>query len=197
MTDQDVKIGEVVEASSAGFTAQCYRLGEPPPLGALVVTGDGPVELFAVVSGAGTGGIDPSRKVTAMGHDEASEEGIYAAHPELAQLLRTDFQALAVGYRAGGAVRYVLPPRPARVHAFVREASAEQARDFTRDLAFLRLLVSASAPVGDDAAAAFLRRASQAHPDPRAFLVRAGKALAGLLAQDGQRLAALLGMLRP
>ena len=32
------RVGEVVESASHGFTAQCYRLYESPPLGALVRT---------------------------------------------------------------------------------------------------------------------------------------------------------------
>jgi hypothetical protein len=67
---------------------------------------------------------------------------------------------------------------------------------FTRSLDFLPLLVNARPPASDQAAAACRRLASRAHPDPDAFLVRAGKALAALLAQDSPRLLLLLRMLR-
>lgn len=196
VADASLRLGEVVEAGTTGFTAQCDRLGEPPALGNLVVTSDGETELYGVVCGAATSGIDPSRRVMALGRDAQDEAAIYQAHPELTQLLRTDFQALVVGYRRDGVVRQHLPPRPARVHAFVRQASKEQVAEFTRSLDFLRLLIVASVPARDDALAACLRSASAAHPDPRAFLVRAGKALAGLLALDGQRLSAVLRLLR-
>lgn len=196
MPEATTVIGEVVEASTGGFTAQCHRLGEPPALGSLVVTAEGDVEIYGVVCNAATVPIDPSRKVTALGQNEQSEAAILAAHPELQQLLRTDFQAIVVGHRNAGAVHHCLPPRPARIHAFVRQATSDQVRDFTRALHFLPFLVNASAPARDDAAAACLLLASRAHADPNAFLLHAGKSLAALLAQDAPRLHVLLRLLR-
>ena len=197
MTNDAARLGEVVEADTAGFMAQCDRLGEPPALGTLVTARDGDVELYAVVCHAATAGIDPSRTVVALGADEESEEGVYRSHPELAQLLRTDIRALVVGHRHGGRLLQHLPPRPARIHGFVYQAKPEQVREFTETLDFLAYLVRGAPPASDDATAACLRLAGQAHPDQRAFLVRAGKALAGLLAQDSQRLHVLLQMVGP
>ena len=51
MTD---KIGEVIEAGTVEFAAECYELHVPPPLGGLVRTTDGEVDI--VVAGVGTGG---------------------------------------------------------------------------------------------------------------------------------------------
>ncbi|MEE9284907.1 MAG: hypothetical protein V3V35_04160 [Dehalococcoidia bacterium] len=192
MADQGQKLGEVVEADTAGFLAQCDRLGQPPDLGTLVTTADGDVQLYAVVCHAVTAGIDPSRPVTALGKDEVSDEAIYQTHPELTQLLRTDFRALVVGHRTGESVVQRLPPRPAPIHRFVYQATQQQVREFTQALDFLAYLVQGPPPAGDDATAACLRLASQSHPDRREFLVRAGKALARLLAQDLQRLQLLL-----
>ncbi len=42
------RVGEVVAASTATFTAQSYETYELPSLGALVKTKDGGVELYAV-----------------------------------------------------------------------------------------------------------------------------------------------------
>ena len=52
------KIAEVIEASSAQFTAQSYELYALPPLGSLVRAG----EIYAVVCHAATGGIEPGRR---------------------------------------------------------------------------------------------------------------------------------------
>lgn len=38
------KIGEVIEASTTEFTAQCYELHQPPPFGSLVEAREGEVE---------------------------------------------------------------------------------------------------------------------------------------------------------
>lgn len=196
MPEHNGKLGEVIEASIAVFTAQCHRLGEPPPLGTLVRTADGGIDIYAVVCNASTGSIDPGRRFTALGQDEATEEGVYRSHPELEQLLRTDFEGLVVGHRADGTVRHYLAPRPARIHAFVHPASDEEVREFSGRFHFLHALVNAPIPTRDDALASCLRLASRSHPDPEAFLVAAGKELATLLARDMQRLNVVLRQLK-
>ncbi len=197
MADRNAKIAEVVEADTTAFTAQCYRLGEPPPLGSIVVTGDSEGEVFAVVCNAATVSIDASRRVAALGHDQESEEAVRQEHPELERLLRTDFRAQVIGHRpARGPVSHRLPPRPASIHAFARLAADEQVRDLTQSLDFLAHLVTGAAATRDEAAAACLRLASRTHQDPSAFLVRAGKGLAALLSQDTPRLYLLLRMLK-
>ncbi len=93
---QSPRLGEVVEASSAGFTVQCYDLYGAPALGALVRTGkDSPV--YGVVRNVVTSSMDPGRRPVARGQDEADEEAVYRSNPQLAALLRTDFQATIVG----------------------------------------------------------------------------------------------------
>ena len=47
--DRAARAGEVIEASTGEFTAECYRNADPPPLGSLVTTSDGDVEIFGVV----------------------------------------------------------------------------------------------------------------------------------------------------
>ena len=193
---ENANLGEVIEASTANFIAQCHRLGEPPPLGSLVKATDGEAELYAVVHNASTGSIDPGRRPITLGHEEATEEELYRAHPELPQLLRTDFEALVVGHRAGEELHQRLPPRPARIHSFVYPVPQEELREFTRSLHFLQALAGAPVPTRDGALAACLRLASLAHPDGDVFLLRAGRELARLLAQDSQRLNMLLQLLR-
>lgn len=190
-----MSLGEVVEATSRGFTVHCRELGAPPALGSLVVAVDGPTEIYGVVYNASTTSIDPSRRVMALAQPEQSEDDLRNAHPELDQLLRTDFEALVVAHSRDGTLRLWAAPRPAQVHGFVRVASEERLREVVQDLGFLHLLVGASFENGDAAAVAFLRLAAAAEPDSAAFLVRAGKELARLLARDSLRLNAMLRML--
>ena len=190
------RLGEVVAASTEAFTAQCHRLGEPPPLGSLVLARDEDVEIYGVAHHAATGSLDPSRPVLALGAGAESEEEIQINHPELAQLLRTEFSAIVLGHKSGGLLRQHPPPRPARLHGFVRQALPAEVREFTQALHFLPTLVNARAPSADAATAACLRLAAQAYDDADAFLLRAGKELARLLAQDAPRLTAVLRALR-
>src|SRR3989304_1564937 len=91
------KIAEVIEASTAQFTAQCYELYGLPPLGSLVRTGD----IYGIVAGAATTSLEPGRKPIARGKDEASEEAVYESSPQLAKLLRSEFTAAVVGFKDG------------------------------------------------------------------------------------------------
>ncbi|MBI3744082.1 MAG: hypothetical protein HY261_07350 [Chloroflexi bacterium] len=92
-------------------------------------------------------------------------------------------------------MRHTLPPRPARIHAFVRLATPGETRDCTKTLHFLQLLVATPSPTIDHAVAACLRLTSDAHANARAFRIGAGKYLAGILGHDAQRLQALLRLL--
>ncbi|MCL2615269.1 MAG: hypothetical protein FWD30_00500 [Dehalococcoidia bacterium] len=192
------RLGEVIQASSTTFCAQCYELYSLPPLGTLVKTNEGDNELYAVVYQAFTEGIEPGRKPIARGKDEPSEEAVFKANPQLAKLLRSEFAALVVGHKRDGRVNQYLPPRPARLHGFVYECSSEEIAGFSRSYTFLTLLVNAKAETpSDELIAAVLRLMSASQEDPRTFLVNAGKELAALLGQDYARLKAILERIRP
>ena len=194
MTD---RIGEVIEAGTGRFTAECYELHSPPPLGGLVRTTDGQVDIYGVVCGASTVSVDPGRRPVARGRDEPDEESIYRQHPQLARLLRSTFETLVVGHGEGDGMRHYLPARPPRVHSFVRVCGPEEVRLFTRSLDFLTILLGAGDAQADEVVSACLRRASSAHEDRRGFLVRAGKELAVQLSGELNRLNALLRRIRP
>ena len=191
------RVGEIIEASTAGFTAQCYELYELPPLGSLVKTKDGELDIYGIVYHATTGSLEPGRRPIARGKDEATEAAIYQSSPQLSKLLRSEFSALVVGHRAGDSVKQYLPPGPARIHGFVHQCSADEIKEFGRSLAFLNMLVSAHLPVTvDEIVPAALRLMSQSQEDPRAFLVAAGKELAVMLGGQFNQLRAILGRLK-
>ena len=191
------RVGEVIEATTADFVAECYELYQTPPLGSLVKTADLPVELYGVVYQATTASIDPGRRVLARGRDEASEEDIYRSSPQLAKLLRSQFGALVVGHRQNDRLYHYLPPKPARIHGFVYLCPPDEVRGFSQSFDFLHILLNTPLPVAnEEVIAAVLRQMSQAHPDSHAFLVAAGKELALLLGGEFNRLRAILGRMR-
>ncbi|MHB1132562.1 MAG: hypothetical protein ACYC4L_09270, partial [Chloroflexota bacterium] len=123
----------------------------------------------------------------------------YRRHPELPQLLRTEFHALVVGFRENGQIRRFLPPRPPRLHGFVHECSPQELTEFTQRLDCLPTLLAATSPLpADEVVAAFLRQAGTVREGPACleFLVGAGKELARALGNDPQRLTALLLRMR-
>jgi len=190
------KIGEVIESSTGQFVAECYELHSPPPLGSLVKTSDGDVEIYGVVCNAATESVDPGRRPIARGKEEATEEGIYRQHPQLSRLLRTTFDILVVGHGQVKNIHHYLPPRPPRVHSFVYLCETDEVRRFTQSLDFLPILLGTKSGPVDEIVSACLRQASSAHDDKRAFLVKAGKELAVLLSGDLNRLNAILRRIR-
>jgi hypothetical protein len=195
---QPQRIGEVIASSTTGFTAQCYELYELPPLGALVKTHDGALELYAVVYQATTQGLEPGRRPIARGKDEASEEAIFQTSPQLSKLLRSEFSALVVGHKEDDKIYQYLPPRPARIHSFVYACPTEEVKAFSQPFAFLNIIIKANLTVPvDELIAATLRQMSQTHEDSRQFLLSAGKELATLLGREYGQLRAILERIKP
>jgi hypothetical protein len=191
------RVGEVVEASTTDFTAQCYELYQIPPLGSLVKTRDLPLELYGIVYNAATTSLEPGRRPIARGREEKTEEGIYQTSPQLLKLLKSEFGALVVGHRQGDRLYHYLPPTPARIHSFVYLCSPEEVKEFSQSFDFLNIIINARLPVStEELISACIRQMSQAYEDRQTFLVAAGKELAILLSGNLNQLKAILGRIR-
>jgi hypothetical protein len=187
------RVGEVIRSSTSGFTAQCYELDRFPPLGGLVKTKNAGSEIFAVVYNAATAGIDPGRKPLARGKDENSEEALYKASPQIAKLLKSDFEALVVGYREDDKIFQYLPPRPAPIHSFIYTCSDADMMQFGISFEFLNTILNSAVSLPhEELIAAVLRHMSRVQEDKHAFLVAAGKHLATTLSGDYNRLRTIL-----
>ena len=189
------RVGEVVEANSSSFVAQCYRLYDAPPLGCFVRTGS--PEIYGVVCRVSTEPLDSSRPVLARGEAAETEEEVFRDNPQLERLLTSRFDALIVGHQNQGVSRQTLPPLPPRVHSFVYTCGPDEVARFTSSLELLRLLLNSGESTSDEVLGACLREAAAAHPEPEAFLLRAGKALAAELSGDLPRLNAILKKVTP
>ncbi|UCC91039.1 MAG: hypothetical protein JSW24_02525 [Dehalococcoidia bacterium] len=187
------RVGEVIEASTTDFVAQCYELYQSPPLGSLVKTRDSGMELYGIVYNATTTSFEPGRRPIARGKDETTEEAVYQASPQLLKLLKSEFGAVVVGHRQDDKLHHYLPPKPARIHSFVYLCSTEEIKEFSQSFDFLNILLNTHLPVSpDELIAACLRQMSQVYEDRRAFLVAAGKELAILLSGQFNQLKAIL-----
>jgi len=191
------RVGEVIEASTTDFVAQCYELYQLPPLGSLVKTRDLPVELYGIVYNAATTSLEPGRRPIARGKDEETEEEIYRSSPQLLKLLKSEFGALVVGHKKDNKLYHHLPPQPARIHSFVYLCPPEEVKEFGQSFDFLNMLINTRLPVPtEELVAACIRQMSRAYEDPRAFLVAAGKELAILLGGNLNQLKAILGRIK-
>jgi len=195
-SDNESRVGEVIEASTTEFATQCHKLYEAPPLGSLVKSG-GENPIYGVVADVSTQSMDPGRRPVAMGSGESTVEAVYEHNPQLTRLLTTEFRSVVVGHRADGRLNRYLAPLPPRIHDFVYLCSPRELAEFSGSLEFLSILLSTHVGSPDDVTASFLRRASLAHPEPRTHLVAAGKELATLLTGQLQRLNGILRRLSP
>jgi len=192
------RVGEVIEATTTDFVAECYELYQSPPLGSLVKTTDSPVELYGIVYHATTTSIEPGRRPIARGKDEATEEEVYRSSPQLTKLLRSEFSALVVGHRQDDKLHHYLPPKPARIHGFVYLCPPDEVREFSQSFDFVNILLNTHLPVSlEEVVSASLRQMSQVYEDRQAFLVAAGKELALLLGGEFGRLRTILARIMP
>ena len=155
-----------------------------------------PNTTYAVVAHARTSSLEPSRRPSALGYED--EDSLRAHQPQIFELLTTEFSGLLIGYTdEDGRLRRHLPPRPPRVHSRVGLCGAREQRALTDDVTFLRHVLSpmtgglAAAPP-DELAAACLRAAWAARGYDEIYIVEAGKVLMQLLADDYDRLQAIL-----
>jgi hypothetical protein len=198
MPEPSNRVGEVIEASTAGFVAQCYELYQIPPLGSLVKTKDQQLELYGIVYNATTTSLEPGRRPIARGREEKTEEGVYQTSPQLLKLLKSEFGAVVVGHKQDKKLYHYLPPTPARIHSFVYQCTPAEVMEFSQSFGFLNILLNARLPVStEELIAAALRQMSQTYEDRKTFLVAAGKELALLLSGNLSQLKAILGRIKP
>jgi hypothetical protein len=191
---EPVKIGEVIEACSTYYVAQCYELYQTPALGSLVITKESNLDLFGLVCQVSTSGIEPGRRPIARGKDETHEEDIYRANPQLFKLLKSEFNVLVVGFRRDHQVFQYLPPHPAHLHSFVIPATIDEITRFSRSFNFLNLILKSRLELPlEELVGASLRQMAVVYGEGRhSFLVSAGRELAGLLSGDYAQLKAIL-----
>ncbi len=188
-----VKIGEVIESTTTGFSAQC-KLHQPPPFGSFVIS-SGDLTTISVVSQVETKSVDPGRLPMSLGDDLSNQDDVYKNNPHLDQLLRTDFRAIIVGHKTSQAWQQTLPPMPPKLHSFVYACPEADVKDFTSNLEFLKTILNAGFPASDALISAMLTYSSSTQTDRDAFLFSSGKKLAALLPRDISRLTSILKQL--
>lgn len=184
------RVGEVIQADSTSFVAQCYQLYDAPPVGSFVRTGSPPI--YGVVCQVRTEPLDPARPVLARGLEAESEEELYRDNPQISRLLTSRFEVLIAGHQAEETNYHHLPPLPPRVHSFVYTCYLDEIARFTSSLDFLHLLIGSTINFSDQVIGACLQQASEAHTNGREFLVAAGRVLAAELSGDLPRLNSIL-----
>lgn len=203
MIQEHDRIGEVIESSTTSFTAGAYELLAAPPFGALVraqsrVAG---LAIYGLVYEIRTGSKEPGGRAVVRGRTYTGRDiydaEIYHEHPDLAEVLQTEFSAITVGFVEDERVYQYLPPHPPPVHYSVYECDPAEVIRFSESCDFFRGVLFAYQIPSDELLAAVIRAAARARSDGRSYLVRAGREVASMLKDDYDRLTALLRRIRP
>jgi len=181
-------VGEIVESSTTELVAEAPQLHGAPSFGQFVRV-DSEMPIIGIVFNVFTHSIEPNRRPTAYGK---TEDELRMEQPQIFELLRTEFQALVIGYIDDIGPAQVLPPYPARIHSFVHLCSDEEVRAFTRTDDYLRSILNTSKIPTDELLIAALRQTMRAHEGAHAYLVRMGKELSRLLGDDYDRLSSII-----
>jgi hypothetical protein len=191
------KIAEVIQASSAGFVAQCYQLGDYPSFGALVKIVTKARDIIGTIYNIETHSFEPGRRIIARGESLQTEEDIFKQNPQINKLLTTDIYVAIIGFNRDDSSYHYLPPNPAPIHGFVYLCDRNEIQEFSKSLDFLNLLVNAQLSVSsDEVIAACLRYCGTSYSDPDSFLVKAGKELVWMVGGDMRRLSSILKRLK-
>lgn len=193
-------IGEVVEATTTGFVAQCLDpddLSFPtlPALGSWVCSQDEETnnQILGVVCHASIAPVDTVHRVRALG---LSPEELRDQQPQIFAMLRTDFQVAIVGFEtAAQRMHHYLPPRPPQIHQPVYGCKEEKVAQFCQDLGFLRMLWQVNGIPREELLAAVLRHCQRILSYDRHWMVRVGQQLSVLLREDYDQLRAIVSKL--
>ncbi len=197
------RIGEVIESSTTRFTAGAYELLAAPPFGSLVraQTRSAGIAVYGLVYEIRTGSKEPGGRAMMRGRTYSGrnlyDAEIYHEHPDLAEVLQTEFSAITVGYCERDRRYQYLPPHPPPVHYSVYPCDDAELGGFCESSDFFRSVLFAAQIPSDELLSAAIRATARARPDSRDYLVYAGRELASLLKDDYDRLTAILRRIRP
>jgi hypothetical protein len=197
------RIGEVIESSTTMFTAGAYELHAAPPFGSLVraATRRDDLAVYGVVYEIRTGSKEPGGRAVVRGRTYTGrnlyDEEIYREHPDLAEVLQTEFAAITVGFGIGERVYQYLPPQPPPVHYSVYPCAPAELVRFAATSDFFRAILFAAHIPSDELLAAIIRAVAAAHPEGDAYRLHAGRELASFLKDDYDRLTAILRRIMP
>ncbi len=192
-----IEIGRLLRAGTSGFVVGC-RVSQldNPSFGALVkvpVLND--YQIYGLIHDIR---IDDDGLVRQLVTSEGVDENVIADNRQNRNV-PLEMSVLSVGYRQGGRISHLLPPRPPLSLDVIHLCAPEELCQFTGagHLGYFRhVLRAADLPVGE-LLAAHLQQAQAAHQaagDPE-WINRASQELITLLRDDYQTLMSVLGAL--
>ncbi len=193
-------VGRVLRASTTGFDCgtRSNRIDDRHSFGAFVkvpVSDDGNICAIGVIHTIRIDD-DPLARELVMA---SSIDSMILMDQRDNRMVPVEICAVNVGYQYGSAFVQTLPPRPPLSLSEVTLCDATEVYDFTQSCDYFQLILGASDVPRDELMAAALRYASYAYPENERydFMVKCGRRLANLLANDLKRLSHVLTLIRP
>lgn len=155
MTNKQVYFAEIIESSLDNFLSQCWQWDFFPEFGSLIQTQSENKIILGIVTQIQTGSMDPMRYPFAY---QKTEEELIKEQPQIFEFLKTTFKIQVLGYSEKSSVRpeepnrrlegssenykiyYNLPPKPCKIHSFVKNADKELSSMFFSKQDFLYML---------------------------------------------------------
>lgn len=115
-------IAEVIESSLVAWKAQAWQWDIFPSFGCVMEISQPDMTLLGIVSHIETGPTESNRAVYPY---KKTESELLRDQPQIFSFLKTHFTCTAIGFIEHNTINYQLPARPAKIHAFVSQASLE------------------------------------------------------------------------
>lgn len=139
---------EIISGSLQQWTAQCWIWDIMPHFGHLLVCEEQHMSFLGLVYDIKTGPIQTGRTPFAY---QKTEEELKREQPHIFELLQTQFNCLTIGYQKKEVAdqktltaHYHYASRPPKIHAFVREANAQELDDLFQENRYLPLIFNSS-----------------------------------------------------
>lgn len=197
------KVGEVISSNTTSFLAQCIKeennlltLPQAPYFGSFVRAEGEEIgfDIIAVVYEISSGSIDSVHRPTAM---NLSRTELRNQQPQIFDLLKTDFSAIIIGYMMNDRIYQTIPPHPPQIHDFVYSCSANEVKQITQKMDYLRILLNSGTILCEELVEASIRNAYVARGNDRGYLIDVGRELSNLLKDNYDRLSAILRRIKP
>ncbi|MCP4230801.1 MAG: hypothetical protein GY771_11755 [bacterium] len=119
MAKQVKYFAEILASSVHRVSGECYALEDLPTYGQPVVAEADPL-ILALISELRIGSALPGRSLGRRGLDP---DELMQQHPEMGELISTEFEAVVIGELPGGVVSLRSPPRPVPLYTRIRPAT--------------------------------------------------------------------------
>ena len=135
---------EVIESSLDNFLAQCWQWDFFPEFGSLIQAKSEDKIILGCVTQIQTGSMDPMRYPFAY---QKTEEELIKEQPQIFEFLKTTFKVQVLGFLLEEKIFYTIPPKPCKIHSFIKKAEGKLTALFFNKPDFLHILFGFSSQI--------------------------------------------------